>query len=96
MLLLRWMDTVKVSKVKGHATQAMVDNGDVRLEDLIGNNGADTAADLGRLRQKDDVIAARRALLRARRHWYPIMLELHKFMVADGCGGTARDAMVTG
>ena len=25
------MDTVKVSKVKGHATQAMVDNGDVRI-----------------------------------------------------------------
>ena len=30
MLCLRGMDTVKVSKVKGHATQAMVDNDDVR------------------------------------------------------------------
>ena len=80
----------------------MVDNGDVRLEDLIGNDGADTAADLGRLRQQDDVITARRDLLRAPRHWYPIMLDLHKFMVAisrievnhDGYGGTAPDAMV--
>ena len=52
--------TVKVSKVKGHASQAMVDNGDVRHEDHIGNNGADTAADLGRLRQQDSVITARR------------------------------------
>ena len=60
MLCLRGFDTVKVSKVKGHATRAMVDNGDVRLEDLIGNNGVDAAADFGRLRQHDDVITARR------------------------------------
>ena len=97
MLCLRGMDTVKVSKVKGHATQAMVDNGDVRIEDLVGNNGADAAADLGRLRQRDDVITARRDLLRVRRYWYSIILDLHKFMVAisrievnhDGYGGTA-------
>ena len=95
-------DTVKVSKVKGHATRAMVASGDVRLEDLVGNNGADAAADLGRSRQHHDVITARRNLLRVRRLWYPIMLDLHRFMVAisrievnhDGFGGTAPDAMV--
>ena len=59
-----------------------LDSGDVRSEDLVGNKGADTAADLGRLRQQDDVIAARRDLLPARRHWYPILLDLHKLMVA--------------
>ena len=102
MLCLRGMDTVKVSKVNGHAVQAMVDNGDVRSEDLVGNKGADTAADLGRLRQQDDVITGRRDFLRVRRHWYPIKLDLHKFMVAisrievnhDGSGGTAPDAVV--
>ena len=102
MLCLRGFDTVKVSKVKGHATRAMVASGDVRLEDLVGNSGADAAADLGRLRQHDDVITARRNLLRVRRLWYPIMLDLHRFMVAiscievnhDGFGGTAPDAMV--
>ena len=102
MLNLRGFDTVKVSKVKGHATRAMVASGDVRLEDPVGNNGADSAADLGRLRQNDDVITARRDLLRVRRLWYPIMLDLHRFMVAisrievnhDGFGGTAPDAMV--
>ena len=102
MLSLRGFSTVKVSKVKGHATRAMVASGDVRLEDLVGNNGADTAADLGRLRQHDDVITARRNLLQVRRLWYPIMLDLHRFMVAisrievnhDGLGGTAPDAMV--
>ena len=102
MLRLRGFDTVKVSKVKGHATRAMVASGDVRLDDLVGNNGDDAAADLGRLRQHDDVITARRNLLRVRRLWYPIMLDLHRFMVAisrievnhDGFGGTAPDAMV--
>ena len=97
MLCLRGMETVKVSKAKGHATQAMVDNGDVHLQDLVGNKSADTAADLGRLRQQDDVITARRDLLRARRCWSLILLDLHKFMVAisrievnhDGSGGTA-------
>ena len=80
----------------------LVVSGDVRIEDLVGNNGADTAADLGRVRQNDDVITARRNLLRVRRLWYPIMLDLHRFMVAvsrievnyDGSGGTAPDAMV--
>ena len=102
MLSLRGFDTIKVSKVKGHATRATVDSGDVRFEDLVGNNGADAAADLGRLRQHDDVITARRDLLRVRRLWYPIILDLHIFMVAisrievnhDGFGGTAPDAMV--
>ena len=73
MLCLRGFDTVKVSKGKGHATRAMVKNGDVRFEDLVGNNGADAAADLGRLQQHDDVITARRDLLRIRRFWYPII-----------------------
>ena len=80
----------------------MVASGDVRIEDLVGNDGADTAADLGRSRQRDDVITARRNLLRVRRLWYPIMLDLHRFMVAvsrievnyDGFGGTAPDALV--
>ena len=89
-------------RLKGHATRAMVDNGDVRLEDLVGNNGADAAADLGRLRQQYDVITARRDLLRVRRFWYSIIFDLHRFMVAisrievnhDGFGGTAPDAMV--
>ena len=82
MLCLRGFDSVKVSKVKGHATRAVVASGDVRLEDLVGNKGADVAADLGRLRQHDDVITARRNLLRVRRLWYPIMLDFHRFMVA--------------
>ena len=47
MLSLRGFDTVEASKVNCHATRAMVASGDVRLDALVGNNGADAAADLG-------------------------------------------------
>ena len=54
------------------------------------------------LRQQDDVITDRRDLLRVRCFLYPIIFDLHRFMVAisrievnhDGFGGTAPDAMV--
>ena len=79
---LRGEGTVKVSKVKGHATQTMVDNGDARHEDFVGNDGAEKAAYLGRYRQQDGVISARHTLIWVRRHRYPIMMELHMFTVA--------------
>ena len=73
--------------------------GDVRNDDRVGNVGAGMAADLGRLRQKDEFVTARRALIPARSHWFSVMLR--KFMVAmsrnevnhDGHGGTAPDPM---
>ena len=42
-----------VTKVKGHATDADVEQGRVRLEDRLGNAEADTAADLGRRYQPE-------------------------------------------
>ena len=102
MFCLRNSDTVKVSWVKGHAAPAIVASGDVCVEDLVGNNGVDAASDLGWLRQNDEVITSRRNLLRVRRSSYPIMLDLHRFLVAfsrieanhDGSGGTPSGAMV--
>ena len=72
------------------------------LLDQVGNAEADTAADLGRRHQSEVLIDARRRLLKARSCWYPIMLELHRFMIAvarvsvnhDGRGGTAPDSLV--
>ena len=95
-------DTVRVSKVKGHAEDVDVQQGRVRLVDQQGNAEADAAADLGRRRQSEVLIDARRRLLQARSHWYPIMLDLHRFMIAvarvsvnhDGKGGTAPDPLV--
>ena len=48
------------------------------------------------------LIDARRRLLQARSYWYPIMLDLHRFMIAvarvtvnhDGKGGTAPDPLM--
>ena len=74
----------------------------VRLIDQQGTAEADTAADLGRCHQTEMLIDARRRLLQARRYWYPIMLDLHRFMIAvtrvsvnhDGKGGIAPDPLV--
>ena len=72
------------------------------LVDKQGNAEADVAADLGRRHQDEVLIDARRKLLGARSYWYPIMTDLHRFMIAiarvsvnhDGRGGTAPDPLV--
>ena len=43
----RGANTVKVTKVKGHATEQQVEEGKVRTEDKEGNDNADQAADQG-------------------------------------------------
>ena len=48
MLHQRGLDTVCISKVKGHADDGMVLHGQVRREDKLGNDAADEAADFGR------------------------------------------------
>ena len=80
----------------------MFQQGRVRLEDQVGNTEADTTADLGRRHQSEVLIDAWRRLLQARSYWYPIMLDLHRFMIGvarvtvnhDGKGGTAPDPLV--
>ena len=49
-----------MTKVKGHATEADVEQGRVRAEDRLGNMEADTAADLGRRHQPETVMDIRR------------------------------------
>ena len=102
MIRTRGRDTVWVTKVKGHAKDGDVQHGHVRLIDQQGNVEADVAADLGRRHQTEVLIDARRRLLQGRSYWYPIMTDLHRFMIAiarvsvnhDGKGGTAPDPLV--
>ena len=103
MIQARRQDTVRVTKVKGHATDAHVDQGRVRLEDRFGNAEADTVADLGMRHQPELVMGVSQgALLNARDHWYPIVQQLHRFMIAvprvavnhDGRCGSAPDPLV--
>ena len=69
MMRTRGRDTVRVTKVKGHAEDVDVQQGRVRLEDQVGNIEADTAADLGRRHQSEVLIDARRRLLKVRGYW---------------------------
>ena len=97
MVHQRGVQSVMVSKVKGHADDDMVAVGRVRVEDRIGNDLADRAADLGRRRVSDLVIDVRRRFLSACSSWYPVVLELHRFFIAiaraavneDGCSRVA-------
>ena len=79
MLQLRCVDTVKISKVKGHADEGMVLDGRVRDLDRLGNNAADDAADFGRRRVPVHVIDARRNLVGVCNRWYPVVRHLHCF-----------------
>ena len=79
MLNRRGLDTVRISKVKGHADDAMVLHGQVRRDDRLGNDAADEAADFGRRRVSPAVIDARRNLSGVCGHWYPFILDLHRF-----------------
>ena len=102
MLQLRGLDTVRISKVKGHGDYGMVLSGQVRREDRLGNDAADEAADFGRRRVSPAVIDARRNLSGVCARWYPIVLDLHRFFIAvsravvnhDGLGGTAPHPLV--
>ena len=82
MLHLRGRDTVRISKVTGHADEGMVLDGREREFDRIGNNAADEAADHGRRRVGNAVIDARRNLSGGCGRWYPIILDLHRFFIA--------------
>ena len=73
MIHLRGVQKTKVSKVKGHADDDMVAVGRVRVEDRIGNDLADRAADFGRRRVSDLVIDVRWRFLSACSSWYPVV-----------------------
>ena len=87
MLLLRGLDTVKISKVKGHADEGMVLEGRVRDLDRMGNKAADEAADFGRRRVPVHVVDARRNLVGVCSRWYPVVRYLHRFFCGycQGC-----------
>ena len=102
MIDLRGSDTVRITKVKGHADEGMVADGLVRMVDRLGNDAADEAADFGRRRVGPAVIDARRNLSGVCSRWYPVVRDLHRFFIAisravvnhDGFAGTAPDPMV--
>ena len=79
VLRIRGLGSVRVSKVKGHADEAMVRAGTVRGLEKLGNDGADEAADFGRRRVPWWVTDARRNLSGVCSRWRPVVLVLHRF-----------------
>ena len=87
--------STSISKVKGHADDDLVRRGQVRRVDKVGNDLADDAADRGRLAAGVHIDDARKDFNFACRKWYPIVGDLHRFLVAicravlndDGKGG---------
>ena len=77
---MRGRDTVRISKVKGHAVEDMVRAGRVRELGRVGNNAAEVAA-LGRRRVDFPVLDARRNFAGVCGQWYPVVLELHRFLL---------------
>ena len=102
MLLLQGLDTVKVTKVKGHASEDMVVDGRVRDLDRLGNRAADEAADFGRRRVPVRVIDARMNFVGVCNRWYPVVCHFHRFFCGycQGCsqyddsGGAAPNPLV--
>ena len=80
MLHRRELDTVRITKVTGHADEALVRAGRARDLDRLGNNGADEAADFGRRRVPWWIIDARRNYSGVCVRWRPVVLGLHLFL----------------
>ena len=66
------LDTVRITKVKGHADEGVVLDGRVREVDRLGNDAADEAADFGRRSVGNAVIDARRNLSAVCGRCYPV------------------------
>ena len=102
MLRLRGLDTVRITKVKGHADEAMAQAGGVHELDRLVNNGADGAADFGRRRVHWGVVNAHRNFAGVCSRWRPVVLSLHLLFLAismavvhhDGEAGASMDPMI--
>ena len=102
LLSIRGEGTVRIFKVKGHADESLVRNGQVRALDRYGNARAGEAADFGRRRVLLEVADARRNLSGVCRRWYPVVLILHGLFIAisravvncDGSSGLASHPLV--
>ena len=91
MIRARGANTVQVTEVKGHATDADFDQGRVRGEDGLGNAEADTAAVFGRRHQPESVMDVGGGFC----FRYRFMIAVSRVTVNhDGRGGTAPDPLV--
>ena len=70
--------SIRITKVKGHATEEMVRSGKVREEDKEGNDKADRAADLGVKLHREGAIEFSHWLSSRRKKYKRLMTEVYK------------------
>ena len=73
--------TVCITKVKGHATTEMVEEGVVAEEDKAGNDGADAAADLGAMESQSQVYKFGALYCRRHKLYRNFMCKIQRFVV---------------
>ena len=102
MIRFRGEGAVRITKVKGQAEEDLVRRGQIRELDREGNNRAGEAADFGRRWFAPHTIYARRNLSGVCERWYPVVRDLHRFLIAvsravvndDGAAGIAPHPLV--
>ena len=72
---------VKLTKVKGHATQEMVEKGDVQPEDKEGNDEADGAAEKGSVEEQPRTYHLARLYSSRQRAYEQLMSRIHLFII---------------
>ena len=71
---------VAMSKVKGHATKEMVDEGIVEAEHKEGNDGADGGADKGAVDEQQELSSAARRYASRQWRYKKFMVRMHLYI----------------
>ena len=77
----RGAGSIKVSKVKGHATEEQVESGEVKSEHREGNNKADHAANKGVQEHQTGLREFARWLAKRQRDYIEVMAEIQAMIV---------------
>ena len=74
-------DTIKFTKVKGHATEQMVQDGEVVPEDKEGNDEADATAEKGVRTEQEDLNYMRWKYAARMKAYTRVMTQVHNFII---------------
>ena len=72
---------IRISKVKGHVTQAQVDDGTFRAVDKSGNDQADHAADVAVQMHGEEIVSLAKILHRRHRQYFKFMQHVVKHII---------------
>ena len=79
--LAKGPQAIRLTKVKGHATQMMVDEGTVEAAHKEGNDGADKGADKGAVEEQQELSSAARTYARRQWKYKKLMARVHLYII---------------